>query len=774
MKAHLRARVFQAGAFLALIGGAVVAMPPAAHAAPPTLSEVRLTPSANLKAGDRPTLSFKVTNPNSNATDFSIEIRRTINEVRCEGDVCNTGGVRINGGASQTFQVRLVGDSIAAGESKSGQVLITVRTQSGETGSANVPITLVGSVSNPTVREVAGKVRDQNGKAVANAQVGLLDSANRSYATNTNGSGNFKFVSTDQQPIAPGTVVIGARKDGYKTDARPLTVNAKAGASLNVSLTLPTEAEPTPTATPEASASATAEADTLATDDATTAPAVEPVNASGDGDEGGSMAYIIIGVLLVAAGIGAIVLVLMRRKDGETEPDPLAGPPGAHAAVPVAPRQGRYGGAPADATRIVNRDADATRVGAVPARPSMSDAPTVLHRPVPADEFPDPYGAPAAGVGAAAGGWGAPADNYPPANQYGQPQPPGGGYGAPAYGQPSSGAGYGAAAPQATGYGAAPQGGGYGAAAPQGGGYGAASQGYGAAAPQGGAYGAAAPQGGYGAPAPQQGGGFGAADGQRYDEPTGRYDPAAGYRGDPGYDQGSGYPQAGGYSAPVSGQPGDRGAPAGPSGFRPAAPTSGYPAADSGYPQAGRQQPGSGAPYQAGGYETGGYQAPQSGGYQTGGYQAGGYSQHPTSGSAAGGYAPEQAGTYGSWNPGGGIDSGNAYGAPAGNYGRSGGYNPPPATGGGYDEPTGYEPGGYQPAGYQPRSTYGQQDSYRAPEQPPSRAPQAPVSPPQQGGYGNAGYYGAEQPQAGRRGGQANPNQPEPPGQRRSLDWLDD
>jgi hypothetical protein len=759
--------VFQAGALLALIGGALVVMPSAAQAADPTVQITSLT-SGNLRAGDKATMKYRVTNKNPAGGDsaFTIVVSSTINEVTCDGNACNFND-EIQGGASKEFTVTLVGGALASGESKPGQ--IQIRAEVGDdSATTQRPITLRGDEKSPTVREVAGKVRDQSGKAVSGAQVGLTDSANHQYTTDTNGSGNFRFTSTDQQPIAPGAITVGARKDGFQIVTS--NVNGQAGKSLNVSLTMRSESAPTPSATPTPTASATEEPVDEATDEATVAPVnPAPVAGSTDDDSSGSLVYIIIGGLLVAAGIGAIVLVLMRRKDGDAEADPDAEDAVASGARADAVPASRYGGA-ADATRIANRGADATMLAGAPVRPSLSDAPTMLQQAVPADEFPDPYGAPAAiphaGYAAARpGGWGTPAA-------------------AGAAGAAAAGA-YGAAAPAATPYGA-PAPGGYGAAAPAtptstygaAGGYGAPAQpapsgAYGApaddypAAPstqygrppaQAGAYGApgagAEPYGqpssgaGYGG-APSAAGAYGAADQQRYDEPTGRYDPAAGggaaggYRGDAGYEQGGGYrpqDQGGAYGAPAQGRSAD--AAGGPGGFRSSAPAGGYPAAEPEYPQPGRQQPGSGAPYQAG--------VP---------YQAGGY-QQPAGGAAANGRAAEQT-PYGSWSPGGGIDSGNAYGAPAGNYGRPGGYGAAPAAGG-YDEPTGYEP----------RGAYGRPEGYGTPEQPQGRAPQAPGRSPQQGGYDEPGYYGAEQaPPGGRHGGQP---QAEPLAPRRPLDWLDD
>ena len=67
-----------------------------------------------------------------------------------------------------------------------------------------------------TVRQVSGRVKDQDGKAVSGAAVGLRDSQNHQYETTTNGDGGYSFTSSDSNPIAPGAVAVGASKDGYE------------------------------------------------------------------------------------------------------------------------------------------------------------------------------------------------------------------------------------------------------------------------------------------------------------------------------------------------------------------------------------------------------------------------------------------------------------------------------------------------------------------------------------------------------------------------------
>ena len=44
----------------------------------------------------------------------------------------------------------------------------------------------------------------------------MQDSADHKYETTSNDSGGYSFTSSDDKPIAPGKVSIGAGKDGFK------------------------------------------------------------------------------------------------------------------------------------------------------------------------------------------------------------------------------------------------------------------------------------------------------------------------------------------------------------------------------------------------------------------------------------------------------------------------------------------------------------------------------------------------------------------------------
>ena len=225
----------------------------------------------------------------------------------------------------------------------------------------------------------------------------MQDSSDHKYETTSNGDGGYSFTSSDDRPITPGAVSVGAGKDGFTAAA--VTVQARGGQDGErpagpqghrrrhaVGHAVRDGRRERGTARRGGDRGATTRRRAGADTDAA-------ANSSDSGS--GSLLFIILGGLLVAAGVGAIVLVLMRRKGNDDEDDELGGPNGV-----VPPSQGRYNDATRVAAPVGGRPNDATMVAGMPGAPSMSDAPTMLQRPIPADEeFPDPYGAPAAAAG---------------------------------------------------------------------------------------------------------------------------------------------------------------------------------------------------------------------------------------------------------------------------------------------------------------------------------------------------------------------------------------
>lgn len=596
---HLRGRAAQAGALLALVGGMIAATASPALAA--GLEAQIDSVQTEVESGKQVQLRYTVRNTDEiDVPGQNNQVRVTVNSggMQCGG--CSNS-VTLKAGKEESLTSTLTAPDVPAGQTRTFRVQILLNNRA--SGAAE-EIQVTGPDKPQNVRQVSGRIKDDKGKRISGAQVIMQDSAAHRYETTSNGDGGFAFSSSDNKPIALGTITVGAGKDGYD----PATVNVQGGANktVTVNLTLPIKAGASPSATPSATEEASAPADDEATDEATDDASTPPLNADKTaGDDGnGSLLFIILGGLLVAAGVGAIVLVLMRRRNSgggdDSDPDGVPGGPGPGPAG----RGGAYGN---DATRVAApvgaRGADATMVAGAG---GMADAPTVLQRAVPPeDEFPDPYGVPAQQTGYAGTG------------------------GAQPYGSPTQT--YGAAAAPA-----------------QGGGYDEQYYDDGQAAGGGGYY------GGQPQPAPQQ----------RYDEPTGMYQPA---------DYADDYQQA---------PPGAGGAAYGPGG----APQQQYGSWDDGAQAGGNYGAAPGNGYDAGydnGYDPRGAGANYDAGYDNG---------YDPRGAAAGG-APAGGGTYG------GAGGGGYQQPQQPQQAYDGGYDNGYDSGGGYDQRGGYDQGGAQGGG---------------------------------------------------------------------------
>ncbi|WP_229075419.1 carboxypeptidase-like regulatory domain-containing protein [Actinoplanes sp. DH11] len=602
MTTHLRARTTQAGAFLALVVGLVAGAPTAAMAAPPDVQIADLSPT-EVSPGSTVTMRYTISNVGGGDDGGggegeeeegggqqqqagSVNIR--VSGMDCSGDC--SAIKQIDG--SSSFTANLTAPNVADGETKTVTVRVTATVAGEAPGTASATVTVKGAEKPQLVTKVSGRVKDGDGKRVSGVAVAMQDAAGNKYATTTNGQGAYSFIGSEANPIAPGNITVGALKEGYSSTT--VTVQGSTGKSVNVPITMKKLAVESPSPSPSSSASASA----VPTEEVTGEPAEDETageteapltqeQVASESDSGTNWLLIIMGVLLVAAGIGAIVLVVMRRKNaGKNDDDPDAGMPGTGPGGP--------GGSPFDATRVAapvggGRGGDATMIAPMGGG-GISDAPTMIHRPVVEDEFPDPYGAPMP-----------PQGSYNGTSQWGAGEQAAGGYGATAAG--------------GAGYGAQPQ-------------YGQPADPYST-----GVAGQPVPQQRYDEHTslyqpeqPQQG-----QQPQRYDEHTSLYQPeqgdnygGAGYGGQGGYDQGGygapGYEQQqpgydqGGYGGGYGDQGGYGGQQPAPGGYG-----GGYGDQD-GYPQQQPQPGGYGAP--------GGYPPPQQpqGGYddqdpeQYGGY----------------------------------------------------------------------------------------------------------------------------------------------------------
>ena len=126
-------------------------------------------------------------------------------------------------------------------------------------------------------------------------------------------------------------------------------------------------------------------------------------NAAEEGGLGSSWLLILVGGLLVALGVGAIVLLGCgaRRTTTTTDDEDGANGPRGRSADRSAPAATGAATTPPGSRPGPVPGADPTMVN----RPALADAPTMMHsRPLVDDEFPDPYGAPLPGPQGYAGG----------------------------------------------------------------------------------------------------------------------------------------------------------------------------------------------------------------------------------------------------------------------------------------------------------------------------------------------------------------------------------
>lgn len=555
MTAHRRAWTLRAGLVALLAAGGLFGIASPAFAAGPTVT----VGDAHLQVGGgvQP-ITVKVKNGDTDTTSpITVTVTIPLSDFQVTALQPSGPGCTLNGGNevdctiaslkanevwTKVIQLKPPASAnIAAGDSKSGAGQAVL--DSGPTGSFKVTLDGPSQTQGPeTVTQVSGFVKDvATGAAIPGATVTLQDSSGHNFTTKTSNLGQYIFKGNAANPIAPGVLAIGAQKTGYG-DATPQSANVQAGQSFTFPvLQMETTASAGPSDLPSVPVVAPPSDDNVSV-----APLGNTDAASGSGGGGFSLILIVAGVLLVLLGIGAIALILMRRRrdDGEGDEDLDDAPrPRRGGPSPVPASRGSYRGAP-DATSVVRSGgySDPTMVGG--RGPSLADAPTTMHRPVPpVDEYPDPYGAP------------------PPPRS---PQPYGGGYESGGYGDRRGGdyggGDYGSGGGYNDRHGGGGEYGSGGASAPYGGIYGQPEEptrGY----DSGGGYDAPSPRGGYssggsGGGYRDSGGGYGGSD--DYDAPPrggyGSGGPGGGYRDGGGYGgsspRGGGYPPADEYDDP--------------------------------------------------------------------------------------------------------------------------------------------------------------------------------------------------------------------------------
>lgn len=556
MATQRRSWLARIGVVLTVAIGTLVGISTPAHAASEVVAVGVGLSRDSVDVGQNTTLSFKIQYTSTEVPPpaektFSITINTTSPDVAQCTDGCSHTVKLAPGATSSQLQATIRGSGTEGASSRT----VRIRINEGSNGPVGDADLTVKKEAPETVGTIQGEVKDiSTGQGIGGAVVTLQDGRGQSHTATTNSSGIYRFDGRAKN-IAPGIIAVIATKSPYVQTGGTLTETVGPGQSITLRAIDMEKPLATPSVSPEASPTASP------TSSGEAAPITETTPAS---DEGGldmmTWIMIILGGLLVALGIGAIVLLLIRRnadddeedEDEEDEDEPVRGRPNPRgpaggAAGGYRPQGGVYGGGAA-AGGTYGRPADPTMV----ARPGMGDAPTMMHRP-------DPYG------GGQTQMYGQP----PQQQQWGQ-QP---GYG----GQASGGGGYGAQSSGGGGYGAQSSGGGgYGAQSSGGGGYGTQpGGGYGAQSSGGGGYGAqqgwSQDQGGYGQPQGYQQGGYqqpGYGQPEQYGEPTHYAGPSSGAGGgyaqpgygqqgyDQGYQQQPGYGQDGaGYTPDPYGQP---------------------------------------------------------------------------------------------------------------------------------------------------------------------------------------------------------------------------
>jgi hypothetical protein len=540
----------------ALVSGAVLL--PAA----PALADVTVSPGGTeFNPGENRQITIRLTGPDAvnPPNQTTITVSNNLNgEVTLTG--CGENGRTVLSCPASAFEDNELKVTASAknpsglqpGQNREG----TISVRAGNENAGAVEVRVNGPQQAASVTEVTGKVVNQStGDPVANAQVTLKDSANNEHNATANARGDFRFTAQGNKPIAAGQLTLTATFEGFAEGTA--NANGVAGRATNgVQIRMKPEAASTPPSAPAAAEPPSEEPSANATDLA------QPSNTSGESGGPSLLSWLLIGmgVVLVLLGVGAIVLLVMRRKDGDDTADDYGEPGPNHLAPVGAAAGGAY------------RGSDRTMVAG---SPGMNDATAIVGPQQQLDEFPDPYAAPAPTRAGYGGGYGADqATSVAPGPGYGR-----GGYGDEAgYGRGEPGYSNGGGYRDERGY-ESPRGGGGYADDPRSG---------------GGAYGGGGGSNGYGG----GGGGYGDSPRGRYaDEPTGHY-PASG---------GGGYPPAG-----YGGDAGGRGAGGPANGYGPGGgaggPASGYGPGGGGYEDA----PRGGGDYGRGG--GGGY--PSAGGYE--------------------------------------------------------------------------------------------------------------------------------------------------------------
>ncbi|MFX0594366.1 carboxypeptidase regulatory-like domain-containing protein [Melissospora conviva] len=311
MATRLRAR---GAALIALIATAL-ALPAVPVAGAPAPISILSVSAENVKPGDTVRLRVRVTNT-GNRTETAIVVIGG-------GLRCATGcraEPSLKPGQSFDLEATLVAPTVSPNVTTGLNISAAVRL--GEQNSFDHKMVYVHGpgTSSPDAEEpstdvvrVAGRVRDSDGKAVGGAALTVRDSAGHEYRTTSDRSGRFSIKSSAGKPIAAGPITIIVALDGYRTTRA--TVTGTAGDTASTLVTLAAVAPPTRTPpSPEAAASSTPAADEASEPETSEAAAVPPAVKAVSDESSSFLLFTILGGLLIAGGMGALALVIRRRR----------------------------------------------------------------------------------------------------------------------------------------------------------------------------------------------------------------------------------------------------------------------------------------------------------------------------------------------------------------------------------------------------------------------------------------------------------------------------
>lgn len=290
-----------------VLAGAVLAVSAAPVAAAPPAIRIQSVSSDQVKSGETVRVRFKATNNNQRTEKVFVAVSGGL---RCTAGCSAAPDIRA--GQSRTFEATVVAPKVSAGEESGRNLAVSVRIGR-QTAFDHKMILVRGANTSPSaVSRISGRVRDAGGDAIGGATVAVRDSAGHDYRTTTNAGGKFTITSNDSRPIAAGPITVAAAKDGYRS-ARA-TVQGAGGRAATVRLTLAAVASPSKApSSPAAVASVppVAEEEPATEESVTAAPATtEKV----DGEGSGLLLFTILGGLLIAAGVGTLALMMIRRR----------------------------------------------------------------------------------------------------------------------------------------------------------------------------------------------------------------------------------------------------------------------------------------------------------------------------------------------------------------------------------------------------------------------------------------------------------------------------